>query len=366
MATTNYLPDRILLRNDLVNNSLNWNSTDSESHWRKNKHRIDSKYSDTNVKYTFNEMGYRTHPFDTIEKDFILCMGCSYTEGIGVDDADTWPAKLEKAAGMQAINLGMGGCSTQSIMINSTQWIRSGMPKPSAVVIQIPEVTREPCAHLKSALAHHINPWGLNKDQSNNPEAQRGLDSNPSVSTIFMDCTRPNYDPGTIVDQDYYSKWRNYRDKFEAHIINPVTYGKEPEITPWFMTSMQMTTTQTMWNAVGVPVLQMTYDDDGDTIYNPNNVFRITGEYVVDFGRDLCHNGPATNQLIVNNIWPEIQELLEQPPYRLDQRISGEHPVRQRRDIRRLPWDRRHSTMGEARAKLQQMDTKKGGPFIYE
>ena len=349
MATTNYLPDRILLRNDLVNNTLNWNSTDSEAHWRRNKHRIDSQYSDTNVKYTFNEMGYRTHPFNTIEKDFILCMGCSYTEGIGVSDEDTWPAKLEKASGMQSINLGMGGGSTQSIMINSTQWIRSGMPKPSAVVIQIPEVTREPCVSLRSQVAHNINPWNT----------QRGLDENKSVGTIFVECTRPNYEPGKIVDENYHDKWRNYRDKFEAHIINPVSYGKEPEITPWFMTSMQMTTVQTMWNAVGVPVLQMTYDDDGDTIYNPNNVFRITGEFVVDYGRDLCHNGPATNQLIVDGIWPEIQELLEQP-------ISGEYPVRQRRDIRRIPWDRRHATMGMARAKLQQMDNKKGGPFIYE
>jgi hypothetical protein len=333
----------------MVNCTLNWNSTDSESHWNKNKADIDSYYSDTNVIYTFNEMGYRTHPFDSIEKDFILCLGCSYTEGIGVGDADTWPAKLEQLSGMQTINLGMGGCSTPSIVINSTQWIRSGMPKPSAVVLQIPEVTRDPMAHLRSRVAHNINPWNT----------QRGLDNNKSISTLFIEDTRPNYEPGSIVDENYYDKWKNYRDKFPAEIINPVSYGKEPEITPWFMTSMQMTTLQTLWNAVGVPVLQMTYDDDGDIIYNPNNVFRITGDYTVDFGRDLCHNGHRTNHLIAKNIWPEIQELLEQP-------ISGEYPVRQRRDIRRLPWNREHSTMGMAMAKIQQMDKKKGGPFIYE
>lgn len=349
MATTNYLPDRILLRNEMVNCSLNWNSTDSEIHWLKNKADIDPYYSDTNVKYTFNEMGYRTHSFNSIEKDFVLCLGCSYTEGIGVGDADTWPAKLEQLSGMQTINLGMGGCSTQSIMINSTQWIRSGMPKPSAVVIQIPEVTREPTISLKSQVAHNINPW----------DTQRGLDNNKSISTIFMECTRPNYEPGSIVDENYHDRWRNYRDRFPAEIVNPVAYNKEPEITPWFMTSMQLTTLQTMWNAVGVPVLQMTYDDDGDTIYNPNNVFRITGEFTVDLARDLCHNGHGTNQNIVNHIWPEIQELLEQP-------LSGEYPVRQRRDIRRLPYDRTQCTMGMAMAKIEQMDHKKGGPFIYE
>ena len=60
MATTNYLPDRILLRNEMVNCTINWNSTDSEAHWNKNKADIDSYYSDTNVIYTFNEMGYRS------------------------------------------------------------------------------------------------------------------------------------------------------------------------------------------------------------------------------------------------------------------------------------------------------------------
>ena len=345
MATTNYLPDRILLRNEMVNCSLNWNSTDSEIHWLKNKADIDPYYSDTNVKYTFNEMGYRTHSFNSIEKDFVLCLGCSYTEGIGVGDADTWPAKLEQLSGMQTINLGMGGCSTQSIMINSTQWIRSGMPKPSAVVIQIPEVTREPTISLKSQVAHNINPW----------DTQRGLDNNKSISTIFMECTRPNYEPGSIVDENYHDRWRNYRDRFPAEIVNPVAYNKEPEITPWFMTSMQLTTLQTMWNAVGVPVLQMTYDDDGDIIYNPANVFRITGEFKKDYGRDLCHEGHLTHRALTEALAPGVKDMFD-----------WDGVSRQRWDITRAPHDLTHKTMNEAMANLSRFDKKKGGPFIYE
>ena len=341
----------------MVNIIRNWNSTDSEIHYRNNVAQIDPYYSDTNVKYTFNEMGYRTHSFDSIEKDFVLCFGCSYTEGVGVGDADTWPAKLQSHSGTQTINLGMGGGSTQSIMINSTQWIRSGMPKPSCVVIQIPEVTREPCVSLKSQVAHGLTPWG----------GDNGLSNNKSLSTIFLECTRPNYEPGSIgqPDANYHDRWRQYRDKFPSELKNPKEYNKEPEVTPWFMTSMQMHTLQTMWNAVGVPVLQMTYDDDGDTVYNPNNVFRITGEFTknsdgsVDYGRDLCHNGRKTNQNIAEGIWPEIQELLEQP-------LSGEYPTRQRRDIRRLPYDREQCTMPQALAKAENFNRKKGGPFIYE
>ena len=355
MATTNFHPDHLLLRVDRMGAKLNWNSTDSEYHYMKNRSKIDSYYSDTNVQYTYNSEGYRAPEFDSLDNDFILCFGCSYTEGVGVTDADTWPARLESVSGMQSVNLGMGGSSTQAQIINATQWIRSGKPLPKCVVMQIPEVTREPCASLRHDVANQIAmPTG------------KGLSVNKQLSSIFINGTRPSYTPGNIKDDMIYNGWRDYRNTFPSEIVNPDNYNKEPDITPWFMNSMYMTQFQTMWNALGVPVLQMTYDDDGDFIYNPNNVFRITGEIQLDVGRDRCHQGVITHQALAEAIWPEIQELLEWNGTVRAMRSAKPTLHRQKRDIRRLPYDRTQCTMPQAMAKIEDLDKKKGGPFIYE
>tara|TARA_R110000751_G_scaffold140654_1_gene244359 strand:+ start:854 stop:1855 length:1002 start_codon:yes stop_codon:yes gene_type:complete len=333
MANTMFTPGSVLIRNGFINASMQWNSTDSEYHFNKERGKINPRYTENNVQYTYNSMGYRDCELSEVNKDFILCMGCSYTEGIGVDDNDTWPARLETHSGMDTFNMGLGGSSTMINLINSTQWINNPKkyPLPRCVVVQIPEASRTPRVVLKGRLA-----------SSNNWE-----------SSIEVQGTTPSDMPGQQKDDLMYEKWRYYRNTFPRVI--PEDYQGEPDISPWFLTSALMTSLQTMWNAVGVPVLQMTYDDDGDIIYNPANVFRLDGEHQVDFGRDDCHQGPESHQLIVNDIWPMIQELLE-----------WDGTGRQKRDIVRSPFDNSHYTMLEALAKVSELQLKKGGPFIYE
>ncbi len=65
--------------------------------------------------YTYNELGFRA---DSITKQGfkIMTIGCSNTEGVGVDDVDTWPALLSSNVPNSVnINLGHGGRSNDYI-----------------------------------------------------------------------------------------------------------------------------------------------------------------------------------------------------------------------------------------------------------
>jgi lysophospholipase L1-like esterase len=78
----------------------------------KNKNR--TKIID-GCEYTFNELGFRA---DSIYKEGlkIMTIGCSNTEGVGVDDKDTWPAILcSMIPNSVNVNLGHGGRSNDYI-----------------------------------------------------------------------------------------------------------------------------------------------------------------------------------------------------------------------------------------------------------
>ena len=348
MANTNYHPNRLLFRPDSAGKTMLWNSTDTEYHYNKNKSKIDSHYSATSVTYTYNDMGYRTINFDKLDSDFVLCFGCSYTEGVGVTDSETWPAMLEKLIETQCINLGQGGTGMHFQLINATQWLKNKMPMPKAVILQIPEVTRTPNAYVRWNQYHQYHQYRSKgrADVHNYPE---------DYSSIFVAGTTPSHEPGDIQDRDCYNKWRDYRNSFPDKFAEGEEYHQNQDITPWVMTSALATTFQTMWNAAGVPVLQMTYDDDGDIIYNPANVFRITGEFKKDYGRDLCHEGHLTHRALTEALAPGVKDMFD-----------WDGVSRQRWDITRLPHDLTHKTMNEAMAILSKYDKKKGGPFIYE
>lgn len=341
MATTNYHPNRLLFRTDTADQTWLWNSTDSEYHYNKNKSKIDSYYSETNVVYTYNDLGYRTINFNELTDEFILCFGCSYTEGVGVTDTDTWPAMLESEVNMPCINLGIGGSGMHTQLINATQWIKNKMTLPKGVVLQVPEVTRTPNAFL----GHNIY-------------AQTGENNNTGVehSRIYMTGTTPSNRPGVETDENIYNSWKDYLRTFpDTFEHDAPEYHQRQDITPWFLSSQLATVFQLLWNNLGVPVFIMTYDDDGDIVYNPFNVFRITGEFNLDYARDLCHQGPKTHKALIKHIAPVIREMLE-----------WDGVGRQRHDIIRKPQDLAHRTLNEAMASIHKFDTKSGGPFIYE
>lgn len=51
-------------------------------------------YSPTEIQYKINSCGFRSDDFSNTEDIRILFMGCSFTEGIGLHDADCWPSLI--------------------------------------------------------------------------------------------------------------------------------------------------------------------------------------------------------------------------------------------------------------------------------
>jgi hypothetical protein len=86
---------------------------------------------------------YRTERFDTIGHGFrrnfdenevrtgaILAVGDSFTEGFDdVDDANTWPAHLEKMTGTPVVNAGVPGYGTDQIILRAEQILPIVKPK---------------------------------------------------------------------------------------------------------------------------------------------------------------------------------------------------------------------------------------------
>jgi len=65
------------------------------------------------IEYRLNDYGYRSDNnyndlfYSTNSEDYILGIGCSHTEGIGVKNENTWLEKLGKMTGMKTVNLGL-------------------------------------------------------------------------------------------------------------------------------------------------------------------------------------------------------------------------------------------------------------------
>ncbi len=104
--TTNQIPEI----NYRLNLTTNWSGTDNEENFLKNPK---PGYSKDSVVYKFNSRGYRTHEFDfSNPKPSIICIGCSFTEGVGVNYDDTWVSQIEKNfPDYTTYNLGVGGTS---------------------------------------------------------------------------------------------------------------------------------------------------------------------------------------------------------------------------------------------------------------
>lgn len=86
--------------------------------------------------YTYNEIGYRGDSTNT-EID-LLTIGCSHTEGIGVNDNETWSYYLAQLLGYTHINLGYTGRSNDYISRVLSLYIRQFKPKQVAVMYTYP------------------------------------------------------------------------------------------------------------------------------------------------------------------------------------------------------------------------------------
>lgn len=94
--------------------------------------------------YTFNSMGYRTYEFSNLRSgEFDLAIGCSYVEGLGLRQHETWLHHHEVLSGIPLVNLGKGGGSNTSTKFSLLSWLLGNYPKPRKIIILWTEPSRD-------------------------------------------------------------------------------------------------------------------------------------------------------------------------------------------------------------------------------
>lgn len=116
-----------------------WEKNDSQPLYQQNLkiQPLDWYYRNHTVRYTWNTNGYRCPEWENVSwAESHVLMGCSYAQGLGVDDADTISAGVD-----HGVNLAQSGSNAYTIQYNSLRLIDAGL-RPRSVKIIIPDLTR--------------------------------------------------------------------------------------------------------------------------------------------------------------------------------------------------------------------------------
>lgn len=108
--------------------------------------------------YTYNSLGYRGDEFPLSDKT-LMAIGCSHTEGIGVDDNQTWPFYISKKLNHSHINFGFTGRSNDYIsrcILTFTEYIN---PDLVCIMYTYPH-RREYYTSNNGIEPYHPSPWG--------------------------------------------------------------------------------------------------------------------------------------------------------------------------------------------------------------
>ena len=112
------------------------------------------------VVYTYNEEGFRG---DSVDEDIdMVAIGCSHTEGIGVNDNETWPFYVASSLGINHINMGFTGRSNDYISRMTIKAVKQYRPKFISVMYTYPVRRELPTKYGFQPFA--ANPWGYFED----------------------------------------------------------------------------------------------------------------------------------------------------------------------------------------------------------
>ncbi len=205
--------------------------------------------------YTYNELGFRG---DSIHKDGfkVMSIGCSNTEGVGVNNNETWPAQFTKLIpnGVNH-NFGMGGRSND--YISRCLLTYYDLIKPDLVLIMYTAPHRREIftndGGIEPFMVTHI--WGYLEETEEGKKIQ-------SLKTELQN-----------TNEDIANWYKN-------HLL--IKYFLESKKCNW------------MWNGwMDIPI-----------DYNETN--RFDGQYAVpfiDLGVDKTHPGPKHNQAYAENLY---------------------------------------------------------------
>jgi hypothetical protein len=149
-----------------ANSTMEWMPTDSkESFDRLIKDPAHYEYFKAQgwleplaITYQINSEGFRCDEF--IENEpCLVALGCSFTVGIGLPLADTWPTLVGKKLGLRVYNLGWGGSSADTCFRLARYWIPK--LKPQVVCMLTPPRARVELMTMQSPPAEVFMPMSM-------------------------------------------------------------------------------------------------------------------------------------------------------------------------------------------------------------
>lgn len=161
--------------------------SDSELNFEKNisLQPTDWLYRSKEVTYKRNSFGHRCVEWAELGEQFLLFVGCSITEGISVSLEDTYPYKVASNLGLSYYNLSINGFGPDMISLNLSNWFKHIGLKPTAVVIQWPQVHRK--FERVNDEVIPLGPWHDKSDSKTIIPEQAWLDYSKVITTDYMD-----------------------------------------------------------------------------------------------------------------------------------------------------------------------------------
>ncbi len=224
------------------------------------KTRMNKKYngsgSDTTKEniYTYNSLGFRgdSYPF-TDNKRVLMTVGCSHTEGVGVNDNETWSFHLSKLLGYNHINFGYTGRSNDYICRVILTYV--DIIKPDFVFILYTDPHRsEYYTEDGGVEPYHHNKWGYFLE---NTDIHNKLISTSNVHNDFIN-------------------W------YKNHLL--ITYYLKSKDIKW------------MWDSTFV-----------NTTYTDEHLFGGSLKPFIDYSTDGLHSGPKTNKQYADLIYKNLK-----------------------------------------------------------
>ncbi len=255
-----------------------FNDHDTEESYLKNLKNLGEgwHYNKKPIYYQNNSLGYRTKEIEYFkDKDFILVLGCSHTEGIGQAEEEVWHSYLSKKFKLEILNAGFCASGPDMQMLNSYLFLKNSNLKPKAVVIQWPFLSRFMFKgeYLKRLLLPNFN-VGLN------------LNLNPIFKKDKKILEKFKKEQATV--ESFYKTWL-----YDNNSVNHSYVFIE--------------STRLMWALAGIPYYDFTLYDN-DTNFNLINLKKSIKE--TDLARDLSHYGPKFNKKVGQIVCKELGKVL--------------------------------------------------------
>jgi hypothetical protein len=130
--------------NNINVNFLHGNGDSEENYLANLKTQPDDwYYRENKVEYSFNSYGHRSKEIKELDFDnYLLFIGCSHTQGVGVKLENTYPHIISKNFKCDYYNLGMSATGIDVLEYNLLTWFFKFNKRPKAVIAQLPDHSR--------------------------------------------------------------------------------------------------------------------------------------------------------------------------------------------------------------------------------